>query len=219
MKIHEVSTNYITGKTKVRRQQNLTSFGTSHPTPTEQPKCDDKKANEAIKSNFLANVSFGGHTKHINVSRYDSHNYSTERKPVFEQGTSGRIVRYETKSIPTSIKSTEYAADGYRSSDVDIVLRRAITMSDDYEGGTIEKSGNFVISPNYNSGAPNSASAKVYFADKDEGVYKDIIREHDYIVYASGSYKSDYENYGDEIQSLSYDPGEFYPPGGSWSYT
>lgn len=216
MKIHEVSTNQITVKSKVRKNQNLTSFGTNQPTPTEQPTGDDKKASEAIKNNFLANVSFSGHSKQFNVVRADEHYIEEYNEPIYI-GSSGQISGYERKTRIKGLKSTEYIVDyKYRSSDADTAIRRAITMSDDYQGGEIKANGNFEIAYHYPAYfiPSNSKKADVYFADKGEAVQGHIIAHHDYVVYPKGSYESSYNN----TDTTDFDDGNPFGSCGGWTF-
>ena len=64
----------------------MTGFGESAPQQTSP--IDDKKANEAIKSNFLANVSFAGR-KGIIKSNY--YNYLEGEGDICVVGTAGQL--------------------------------------------------------------------------------------------------------------------------------
>lgn len=67
MKISAIETGRISAKldSRVRAKKDLTSFGVNNNQTQPNSDIDSKKANEAIKTTFLSNVSFGGHTEYM----------------------------------------------------------------------------------------------------------------------------------------------------------
>ncbi len=67
MKISAIETGKISAKldSRVRAKKDLTSFGVNNNQTQPNSDIDSKKANEAIKTTFLSNVSFGGHTEQL----------------------------------------------------------------------------------------------------------------------------------------------------------
>ncbi len=70
MKVQKISQNNAIRAQVNRSNVNMTGFGESAPQQTSP--IDDKKANEAIKSNFLANVSFAGRKGIIKSNYYNN---------------------------------------------------------------------------------------------------------------------------------------------------
>lgn len=67
MKISAIETGRISAKldSRVRAKKDLTSFGVNNNQTQPNSDIDPQKANEAIKTTFLSNVSFGGHTEQL----------------------------------------------------------------------------------------------------------------------------------------------------------
>ena len=199
MKVQKIFQNNALRAKVQRSNVNMTGFGESAPQQTSP--IDDKKANEAIKSNFLANVSFAGHTKDIPVEENKTYEWATRKVPIYiNRGTSGeRIIGYNKEEYIKNVIDNGYTAysdhGSYSDKNLDTAIRKAITMSDDYEGGEIKKCKSFSVNePSYYRGPAYRENAKVYFADKGESVYKDTFKEYNYVVMPENSSISDYDN-------------------------
>ena len=184
MKVQKISQNNAIRAQIKRSNANITGLGESAPQQTSP--IDDKKANEAIKSNFLANVSFAGHTKEINF------NHNQEYEAFTDTGS-------------------------YKSKDLDCAIRKAITMSSDYQGGEIKKGEK---SPEWRGYRTNptlkDGYAEVYFADRGEKVYQNDLKKHSYVVLPEGAYISDFDSRFDEDCNNSDDEYGFH--GWGWSF-
>lgn len=71
MKISAIEKNKTSNSLskKVKQKKDLTSFGLKQNQTSPAPDTDSKKADEAIKTTFLSNVSFAGHTVQITSRR------------------------------------------------------------------------------------------------------------------------------------------------------
>lgn len=80
MKISAIETGRISAKldSRVRAKKDLTSFGVNNNQTQPNSDIDPQKANEAIKTTFLSNVSFGGHTEHYRTTYLTSGNFTSD---------------------------------------------------------------------------------------------------------------------------------------------
>ena len=147
MKVNAIenSKTIVVQKFQKTNKKDLTSFGMNQP----KSEIDVKKADDAIKTNFLSNVSFKGRT--INVdARYSM------------VGTSGKI--YYSK--PYSHESSEQIGE---------ILDR---NTEAFPNTSIQEK------KRVNPDSQNPLCImKVYIADPQEGISKEIKENHDFILY------------------------------------
>lgn len=72
MKISAIERNKVAVKLEgqTRSKKDLTSFGVNNNQTNPTENIDSKKANEAIKTTFLSNISFGGHSEQLRTITY-----------------------------------------------------------------------------------------------------------------------------------------------------
>lgn len=148
----------------IHRQKNthkkdLTSFGVNQ----SREEIDAKKSDEAIKTTFLSNVSFKGHTVGVDV---------TTRVI----GTAGHIF-YNRQDGQRSIDSYYYGYYSYKTKD-DLLKNLLINDKEFYPNSSIEEIRNLVLSQ---KNTPYTVN--IYVADPQEGITKEIRAKNDYIVY------------------------------------
>ena len=172
MKVANVSAvslknNKKTQENKQTRTQNLTSFGNNDTTNS----ITSKQASDAIKSNFLSNVSFGGHKEEFTYPKRQyggGYNYNDYNDYIY--GTSGAV--HTILSDPFEEVSTYKIRDYYSETPQDLIREDLIKHSSFYhEPSSIEKTNN------------DYTTNRVYFADPEEVVNEQTKRDHDYIVY------------------------------------
>ena len=150
------------------------------------------------------NLSFEGKCVNIPVCRLDHNVCKTTKKPIYTMYSSTPS-HYEDVPYIEKYLGTDYVAltpyrQEFKDSDMDTCIRRAIKMCDEYNGGKIEKTGNFNVLKTEKSlhAIADYQNCKVYFTDPGEKIYLDDKEKYNYIVYAQGAHDSSYNSRYDE---------------------
>ena len=167
MKIQPVSTKIQTQKKRQNNfgNQDLSSFQEN--TQTQQNSFTSKNASDAIKSSFLSNVSFQGHTESLKREdcSYGSRNFIC--------GTSG-AVHINLTDPKKELNTHKIKIYGSTSSQESVNQELISHSSRYYPNSSIENT------------APHRTgyeTERVYFADPEEKVNNQTKRDNDYIVY------------------------------------
>ena len=191
VKITQAANNSVSN----RRNINLTGFGQEKSATTEQVSSfNDKKSNEAIKNQFLANLSFEGHRDNIHISVDEKYGRTEVRS------SSGGFVKYLDKGesasnypepwyriykhVISSVYHAKLEKGGIRASGdkASYVAKEAITESPYYYNGSHIKEN----SPIDDTRRCDGTTKSVYFSDPGERIDETIYA--DYVVYAPGAY-------------------------------
>lgn len=197
MKVEKIIQSTTSNQIANSRKINLAGFGSTQPSASEQTTSfNNKKSNEAIKNQFLANLSFEGHRDKVKVT------VTTKYGPTRILSTSGGLIKilpdgdpgYEYQNsnsyrvdrpIISQVFHAEMERGGNRAhgSSSSYVVREAITDSPYYYNGSTIKE-RYPISSYISSPGENRS---VYFSDPGERM-DERTPSADYIVYAPGAY-------------------------------
>jgi hypothetical protein len=166
-------------KAPKRRNIDMTGFGGER---EQTNSMNDKKANEAIRTNFLANLSFEGHKEIVRVDKEDKYG------PTYYRSTSGVVSKERTSTCYIEchdhLSTTYHAKLGNTKasgSDLEYVADEVITESPFFKDGSrLEKRYPFRDSIYLNE-------KSVYYTSENERLDERDMH-YDYIVYAPGAY-------------------------------
>ncbi len=160
MKISRIGETQNINKRVQRVKIDTTGFGISENKDSEMS-VTNSKASEAVKNNFLSNVSFKGHTEYLTSE--DVKFYST----------AGLIV-YKISNPKEPITFDSHNAYDFRFPETAISTSVSYYPNSSIEG---------VIDKHYDVKFNKYKTDRVYFADPEEYITDSLIRDHDYIVY------------------------------------
>ena len=197
MKVEKIAQVNATSPTVKSRNVNLTGFGQTQTSSSGQVSSfNNKKSNEAIRNQFLANVSFEGHEDYVNVTADIKYGrtriLSTSGTFIKElpEGDSGyeyeRSPNYYRVERPviSRVYRAELEKDRVRAygDSASYVAKEAITESPHYYNGSWIKE-NYPVSDNFYT----SERRSVYFSDPGERM-DERTPYCNYVVYAPGAY-------------------------------
>ena len=173
MKIQAITNNYLKKTRKNTQTPESSTRFRGNETVVQKP-IHNKKAAEAIKSNFLANVSFKGHKEEFSeIPRYSSGYCLNVRNYI--SGTSGAVhtrLTDKNKDLTTYDIQVEYVHNNDPQDNANQSLIK--NSSSYYPNSSIENTSR------YRNGHKTN---RVYFADPEEFVFDKTKEYHDYIVY------------------------------------
>ena len=195
MKVEKI-TQFSANNHLKSRNVNLAGFGQSQSSESEQiSSFNNKKSNEAIKSQFLANLSFEGHTDKVvlstDVKRGPTQILSSSGRFIKELGPGESEYQYQNsnqyrvyKPVLSVVYNAQLERDRIRAtgSSASYVVKEVITESPHYYNGSRIKENHPVSDNTY-----TKAEKTVYFSDPGERM-DERTPYADYVVYAPGAY-------------------------------
>ena len=191
MKVEKINQSTQTNVVR-NRNRNLAGFGSGNTSVSEQvTSFNNKKSNEAIRSQFLSNLSFEGRRDELTVTadrKYGDRYLLSTSGQVIRKLDPGESVyegnRYRTRTeLVSEVYHARLSRSGTRASGSDsaYVAKEAITESPYfYSGSTIKE-----YSP-IRGRVYDKETKSVYFSDPGERLDETVYA--DYVVYAPGAY-------------------------------